>query len=237
MRDALGTRSCACEITTAVQVKPLGVPRPSPGLTSILHVTDNPAFVAGAGVTCAAPSRTRTSGKSSTATSSRTTFETETETEHDLTYHILHLTPRRTSECANQEIPPALDELIAKCVEKDPANRPPNLNDVRDVLDQVAGQLTLDRPANRSVVASRSGDRRRRNYRAWSGGTEFRCVNKAKPRGQQCRYRVVGKTAPAGSNLTTHCTSRPHITERASSITSPMLKGGPHRGICQTRLP
>lgn len=48
----------------------------------------------------------------------------EAETEHDLTYQVLHTTPRLASECSPFAVPAELDALIGRCVEKDPAARP-----------------------------------------------------------------------------------------------------------------
>ena len=64
----------------------------------------------------------------------------ETETDHDLTYQVLHVKPRRASECAPAPIPPVLDELVARCVEKDPAARPQSVTEVDDLLGQVLAQ-------------------------------------------------------------------------------------------------
>lgn len=61
----------------------------------------------------------------------------ETETDHDLTYQVLHVTPRRASGCAAAAVPAALDDLIARCLEKDPAARPQSVAEVAEVLDGV----------------------------------------------------------------------------------------------------
>lgn len=59
----------------------------------------------------------------------------ETETEHDLTYQVLHATPRHASECSPFAVPVELDALIARCLEKDPAARPQSAAEVSDALD------------------------------------------------------------------------------------------------------
>jgi len=64
----------------------------------------------------------------------------ETQSDHDLTYHILHETPRRASDWAPTPIPPLFDELIARCLAKDPTARPGSMNEVAAVLDQVLAQ-------------------------------------------------------------------------------------------------
>lgn len=61
----------------------------------------------------------------------------ETETEHDLTYHVLHITPPRASVLAAHPVPAALDELIARCLAKDPEDRPASTAAVTAVLDEV----------------------------------------------------------------------------------------------------
>jgi serine/threonine-protein kinase len=61
----------------------------------------------------------------------------ETETEHDLTYHVLHETPRLASECSSYAVPAELDALIGRCLEKDPAARPQTIASVASALDSV----------------------------------------------------------------------------------------------------
>jgi serine/threonine-protein kinase len=61
----------------------------------------------------------------------------ETETEHDLTYHVLHETPRLASECSSYAVPAELDALIGRCLEKDPAARPQTIASVANALDSV----------------------------------------------------------------------------------------------------
>ncbi|BAU49438.1 serine/threonine protein kinase [Sulfurifustis variabilis] len=61
----------------------------------------------------------------------------ETETEHDLSYHVLHVTPPRASALAAHPVPPAFDELIARCLAKSPDDRPANAEAVTAVLDEV----------------------------------------------------------------------------------------------------
>jgi serine/threonine-protein kinase len=61
----------------------------------------------------------------------------ETETEHDLTYHVLHETPRLASECSPFAVPAELDALIGRCLEKDPADRPQTIAAMASALDGV----------------------------------------------------------------------------------------------------
>lgn len=61
----------------------------------------------------------------------------ETETEHDLTYHVLHETPRLASQCSPFAVPAELDALIGRCLEKDPAARPQAIAEVASALDGV----------------------------------------------------------------------------------------------------
>jgi len=64
----------------------------------------------------------------------------ETETDHDLTYRILHAAAPRAAENAKHPVPHALDELIAQCLEKDPAARPRDVHEVMAVLDAVLAE-------------------------------------------------------------------------------------------------
>jgi len=61
----------------------------------------------------------------------------ETETEHDLTYQVLHVVPRLSSECSPYAVPVELDALIGRCLEKDPAARPQTIAEVASALDGV----------------------------------------------------------------------------------------------------
>lgn len=61
----------------------------------------------------------------------------ETETEHDLTYHVLHETPRLASACSPFAVPVELDALIGRCLEKDAAKRPQTIAEMASVLDGV----------------------------------------------------------------------------------------------------
>ncbi len=61
----------------------------------------------------------------------------ETETEHDLTYHVLHETPRLASECSPFAVPAELDALIGRCLEKDAARRPQTIAAMASALDSV----------------------------------------------------------------------------------------------------
>jgi tRNA A-37 threonylcarbamoyl transferase component Bud32 len=61
----------------------------------------------------------------------------DTETEHDLTYHVLHETPRLASECSPFAVPVELDALIGRCLEKDAAKRPQTIAEMASALDGV----------------------------------------------------------------------------------------------------
>lgn len=61
----------------------------------------------------------------------------DTETEHDLTYHILHVSPRLPSECSRYDIPAELDALIGRCLEKDVAARPQTIASMAGALDSI----------------------------------------------------------------------------------------------------
>lgn len=60
-----------------------------------------------------------------------------TESDHDLTYQILHTAPPRASEHTSAPIPRELDDLLVRCLSKDPAQRPATAGEVAHVLDQV----------------------------------------------------------------------------------------------------
>jgi serine/threonine-protein kinase len=64
----------------------------------------------------------------------------ETETDHDLTYQILHAAAPRAGQGAKHPVPPALDELIARCLAKDPAARPQDVQAVTAALDAVLAE-------------------------------------------------------------------------------------------------
>jgi serine/threonine-protein kinase len=64
----------------------------------------------------------------------------ETDNDHDLTYHILHVPAPRASEHAPRPVPPELDELIAQCLAKDPADRPADVGAVAARLDRVLAE-------------------------------------------------------------------------------------------------
>jgi serine/threonine protein kinase len=61
----------------------------------------------------------------------------DTETEHDLTYHVLHETPRLASECSPFAVPVELDALIGRCLEKEAAKRPQTIAEMASALDGV----------------------------------------------------------------------------------------------------
>lgn len=61
----------------------------------------------------------------------------KTETEHDLSYHVLHITPPRAATAAAYPLPPALDALIARCLAKDPDDRPPSAGAIAAELDAI----------------------------------------------------------------------------------------------------
>lgn len=61
----------------------------------------------------------------------------ETETDHDLTYHILHVEAPRAARHAPQPVPAEFDELIARCLAKDPAQRPASVDEVAATLDAI----------------------------------------------------------------------------------------------------
>lgn len=61
----------------------------------------------------------------------------ETETEHDLTYRVLHETPRLASDCSPFAVPAELDALIGRCLEKDAADRPQTIAEMASALDGV----------------------------------------------------------------------------------------------------
>lgn len=61
----------------------------------------------------------------------------ETGSDHDLTYRILHAPPPRAAEYAPGPVPPDLDDLLARCLAKEPANRPQSVTEVADLLDRV----------------------------------------------------------------------------------------------------
>ncbi|HEY8553286.1 MAG TPA: serine/threonine protein kinase [Burkholderiales bacterium] len=61
----------------------------------------------------------------------------ESVNDHDLTYQILHTPPPRASAFAPHPVPEALDELLYRCVAKDPDERPASALAMRAVLAEV----------------------------------------------------------------------------------------------------
>lgn len=61
----------------------------------------------------------------------------ESESDLQLTHRILHETPPRASALV-PGVPPALDDLIARCLAKDPAGRPASARELREALDAIA---------------------------------------------------------------------------------------------------
>ncbi|MEW5887636.1 MAG: serine/threonine protein kinase [Pseudomonadota bacterium] len=59
----------------------------------------------------------------------------ETENAHDLTYQILHTPPPRAS--AHAAVPRELDELLARCLAKDPAGRPASAAEMGEALERI----------------------------------------------------------------------------------------------------
>lgn len=59
-----------------------------------------------------------------------------TESDHDLTYQILHAPPPRASEHAAAPIPGELDDLLVRCLSKDPVQRPTAI-EVAHALDGI----------------------------------------------------------------------------------------------------
>jgi hypothetical protein len=64
----------------------------------------------------------------------------ETETDHDLTYRILHVAAPRTAPNAKYPVPSALDDLIARCLSKEPAERPADVQEIMALLDAVLAE-------------------------------------------------------------------------------------------------
>lgn len=61
----------------------------------------------------------------------------ETETDHDLTYHIVHVEAPRAALHAPQPVAREFDELIARCLAKDAAQRPASVDEVAATLDAI----------------------------------------------------------------------------------------------------
>jgi eukaryotic-like serine/threonine-protein kinase len=58
----------------------------------------------------------------------------EADTVVEVCGHHLHSTPRSSAEVADQEIPPELDELVARCLAKKPDDRPQTVRQLRHAL-------------------------------------------------------------------------------------------------------
>ena len=57
-----------------------------------------------------------------------------------LTSRVLNEVPPRLSEVASPEIPPELDDLVARCLAKARNDRPESILAVKEILDRIAGQ-------------------------------------------------------------------------------------------------
>ena len=63
----------------------------------------------------------------------------------EIAYKAMHEDPRRPSEHTDQNIPPALDELILATMARDPDARPQNVETVLERLDDIALSVPWDR--------------------------------------------------------------------------------------------
>jgi len=63
----------------------------------------------------------------------------------EIAYKAMHEDPRRPSEHTDQDIPPALDELILATMARDPDARPQNVETVLERLDDIALSVPWDR--------------------------------------------------------------------------------------------
>ena len=59
----------------------------------------------------------------------------------ELCLRVMKETAPRVSAVSDQEIPPALDELVARCLERDPDARPAGMRDVHRELVRLAGEF------------------------------------------------------------------------------------------------
>jgi serine/threonine-protein kinase len=57
--------------------------------------------------------------------------------EFDLTRLVIEMDAPRVSQSAKQPVPPVLDDLIARCLAKDPAARPQRVDDLIEVFDRI----------------------------------------------------------------------------------------------------
>lgn len=62
----------------------------------------------------------------------------ETQTEHDLVYQVLNVPAPALSQCGVADAPALLEDLVARCLSKDRAERPQAIADVAAVLAEVA---------------------------------------------------------------------------------------------------
>lgn len=62
----------------------------------------------------------------------------ESSAEQDLVQQVLHLEAPAVSKCSPHAVPPALDGLIARCLAKDPGQRPESAAEILDELDAIA---------------------------------------------------------------------------------------------------
>lgn len=58
---------------------------------------------------------------------------------HEILYHLANVPPTRPSAVADQAIPPALDDLVLRCLAKGPNLRPESAQAILEELDQLTG--------------------------------------------------------------------------------------------------
>ncbi len=73
----------------------------------------------------------------------------EGDSDLEIAYKAMHDDPRRPSECTDQDIPPALDDLILATMARNPDARPRNIEEVLERLDAIAVSV----PWNRRLAA------------------------------------------------------------------------------------
>jgi serine/threonine-protein kinase len=62
------------------------------------------------------------------------------ENDPDLTYQVLHVEARRAAACAPQAVPAKLDDLLARCLAKEPEARPASAAEVAEALERVLAE-------------------------------------------------------------------------------------------------
>ena len=81
----------------------------------------------------------------------------EAQTDHDLIYQVLNTAPPTLSQGGGHDVPEALEALVSRCLEKERDARPASIEEVAQVLGEVALQRPWREQEARAWWAARGG--------------------------------------------------------------------------------